>query len=466
MLKILYERINGWLEESISSASSLLPIDLDTLAILQANVNFNAGEWTYLLITEGTLQEEVKVTGISSNYLVVERGASGSTPRAFTDTALVTNTVGSDGIRDIVAASPITSNVTVAGTGIAEVTNTGDAYNVHVAPATVTGSDGIVVTGSYPDFNVALEGGSGGCCGGSGGGGGGGSGVTEVQVDSTILQANILGSILSLSLPTPTFAGAGTVVVTGSYPNFTITGGGGGGGGTTVSVGSGLVLTGDPSVNPNIAIANTGVTAGDYGGFVVNARGQITQIPVGWNPISEIVLADGGTVARLGNTATITLDNAGVAVKGIVALADELAPLDENDTESAVTPALLAAVLSSSSVGAQAAGSSTGEADALYTDVRSGTALTVSLAVGKKAIILAECEVLDGTTPLTPVAFGMGVFTAASVKLYGSKICTQSKQTIVGVINGPLASTTISLVLTAIPGGSSVQSESLSFIPI
>src|SRR5699024_6214280 len=189
----------------------------------------------------------------------------------------------------------------------------------------------------------------------------------------------------------------------------------------TVSVGSGLTLTGDPSTNPTISITNTGVQAGDYSGLVVNARGQITSIPSNFAPVSAIE-STSLEVFRTGNTVTIDVNEGSPTERGIVALSDSSSPLDPGDNETAVTPAAVLAAISSSNTGTQATATSTGEADSLYTNILSSSALQLSLPSGKRAIVMAECMVLDGAAPATPVAYCLAIFSLNNVKLYSNKI--------------------------------------------
>src|SRR5699024_2462233 len=133
--------------------------------------------------------------------------------------------------------------------------------------------------------------------------------------------------------------------------------------------------------------------------------------------------------------------------------------------ETAVTPAAVLAAISSSNTGTQATATSTGEADSLYTNILSSSALQLSLPSGKRAIVMAECMVLDGAAPATPVAYGLAILSMYNVKLYSNKIATQSKQTIIGVVSGPVESQ-ISLVTTELPTGAVVHSQSLVVMPI
>jgi hypothetical protein len=470
-LRIIYQRLAGTILTDISDVSTLLPIDLITLAAIEDAVNFGAGEWTYLTISNGSgsYVEEVKVTGTSGNNLVIVRGRSGSTPRAFTAIdAYVTNVTGEDAIKDIItqfATPPVT---TVSATGAATSALVGNNYNIYVPIPEITGSDGIDVTGSWPRYNIAFVGIGGGCCAGCGGGSGGGGGIDTLDITSDILQGSILANVLRLSLQTPAFTGAVGITVTGTYPNFTITGSAAGTGTvTSVAAGTGITVTGAPAINPTVAITNTGVTAGNYAGLVINAQGQIVTVPAGFNPLSNITADEGISVVITGGVAALTVADAAVGVDGIVALADSGSPLDPTDDATATTPKVVAAAIAAAATGGtQGNGTSTGEADASYTNTLGATNLAITLAAGKKLALFAECEMLDGGAPLTPVAFGLAIFAATGpVAVYKGKKATQSKQTIATVIVGPLTDT-IALVTTAVPGGSTIFSSSLIAIPL
>ena len=462
--KFVYHHIDGQLTADISSVATLMPLDAATLATLSGNVNFVLGEWTYLTLDNGVYAEDIKITGLSAGYAVVTRGQSGSTPQNFAavDTA-VTCRINSAAVADIVAANPSPSDTTVTGTGQAEVVKTGDNYNVHVEIPTFTGEDGIQVLGAWPLLTIGLESGACGCCGdGSGSGGGsGGGGITEVQIQSTILQGEVTDGVLTLGLTEPEFTGSDGIAVTGEWPNFNIglPGGGGGGGGTVLSVGvgTGLSLVGNPNINPVISLTNTGVTAGSYAGMAINAQGQITGLPVGFNPIS-VINVDYGNVTRTGITANITLDHADIGTPGIVPLADHTDPVDSGDTTSAVTPALLAAALGGTDT--YFGGSSTGEADGLYTNALLTTQITVNVPSGKKLLLIGDVIILNDSTPATPIEFGIAVFNTSGAALWKQKKATQSQQTILGVVSGPI-NATIGIATTALTGAT-VQSASLA----
>lgn len=466
MIKVLYTRINGYLLVDIAAVLTLLPLDTMTIATLQANVNFAGGEWTYLTIDNGVYSEEVKITGISGSYAVAVRGASGSTPRAFAALGTqVKEVVGIAAIQDIVAAAAPPPSIVIGTAGLAYNAGTVGAPIITVdAPNIVGDGSAIDVIGNWPNLEIHFNKEASGCCGE---GTAVGSGPTILSITSTILQGNITGDTLSLALASPTFTGAGGTAVTGVWPNFTITsaaGAGGSGTVTSVAVGGGLALTGNPSVNPSIAMSNTGVTAGIYGGVGINARGQIYQLPAGFSPISNIAIVDGASVSRTGGDITITFDSADVGVRGLVALADSTAPLNPADSLTAVSPALLAASLVTSTQ-SNVAGASTGEADASYTAPITSTNITLSLLAGEKAILIGDVQILSDATPLTAIAYGIGVFDTSNVRKFASKIATQSNQSLVGSISGPFSGI-IHIVTTALPAGSTIQGAHLSVIKI
>lgn len=458
MYQPLFDRIEGELTADISAVATLLPVDPQTFTLI--NESLSGANWTYLLLQSPLYTEEVKVTGTSGAFLVVERGTSLSIPRAFYEGDLVTVSVNRDAVQDIISQTPQPSDLVIEGGGAAMVSQIGNNVTVTVDPPTFVGTDGIVVTGSYPAYSIAAELAGGGCCGDDGGSTGGG-GVSQLEISGNFLQGMINGGTLQLILPPPNFTGTG-ITITGTWPNinFAVSGGGGGSGSGTVvgiSVGSGLTLTGNPAVNPNISVTNTGVTPGDYGGLVVLATGQIEQIPAGFSPVSNVTI-DNASVSRTGGTISIDLHDADVGQKGVVALAEYNGSIDGNDETTVLTPKYLKQAMQVGTL--VAAGSNTGEADSLYNNPLSSTAVTVNLAAGEKAVFMGNVTILDSTT--TPVVFGLALFNGSGSKITSNRQCAQSNQTIIGSLEGPYTGA-VTLATTSLPSGANVQGAVLTY---
>ena len=467
MLVLLFDKLLGQTTGSISSIQTSIPVDPDVAAAL-SGVDFAGGDWTYLEISDDTATEEVKAIDLAGTTLVVERGASGSTATAFDSGAYLVPKFGQDAVIDTITANPSASATTVAGAGLAAASNVDDDWTITVTAPNFAGDGGITVLGSWPNYTIALDSDSSGCCPGEGSSGSSSGGVTTVNVSSSILQGSIAGSILSLSLTAPTFSGASGVTVTGAWPNYTITGSGAGGGVGTVTqvyAGSGISITGDPTDTPTIAIANTGIAAGTYGGITVNARGQITGISGSFNPIWDVTIpGDGGSVLVSSNIATITLDDGAVGVKGIVELADSSDTFDPLEDTKPITSKILADY-GATLTGIGGAGTSAGESDGTYTNAVVASTIAVNIATGESVILIGDVVILDNTTPETPVAFGVAVFGSTSGKLYSSLIATQSKQSIVATVAGPI-NESVYIQTTAVPAGSTLQSATLAAIRI
>lgn len=471
-LKILYTKVDGSLTADISASTQVIPVDPNTLSIINANLNFAGGDWTYLTLTNEIYSEEVKVVGAAGSSLTVVRAQSGSTAQAFAaSNTTIYDHVGAAAITDIITANPSPANVTVQGQGIAQVTDTVTGgttnYNVDVQNPNFTGTDGIEITGVWPNLGFAYIGnGDVGCCGGGSGGSSGAGGVTEVTVNSSILTASITGAMLTLGLPAPTFQGAGGITVTGSWnAGYTITGAGGGGTGTVqqVNVGTGLSLSGTPTVNPTISLSNTGVAAGTYGDMTFNAQGQLTNITAGFSPVGNLTLTNGGTIVKTGSTYAITLATAAVGVQGIVALADSSSPFNAAEDTLAVTSKIVAQAVGALSASIVGNGTHAGEATSAYTNTIASTAISLTLASGEIAVLVGEVCVTD-TASGTP-SFGVAVMGATGgVVVCSSRIAAAGKQPIVAIVNGPFTTTSVAIVTTTLTGTQSVTAASLAAI--
>ena len=453
-----YYGLSGALAASIGSDSALLLVTPNLSGAI-AGTFVNGEDVTWLAISVAGIVEVVKVISVDGNVLTVERGQEGTVAHAFTLGSLVSFQLTADSILLRIPSLP--GGTTVAGQGLVEVSDNGPFnYNVNVNVPDFKGENGIVVLGQWPNIRFAFEREAGGCCGEDGDGTG--DALTNI-VGEGLAVAFVNGGIATVKVQPPVFTAGANISITGAWPNYTIAGTAGSGTVSSVGVGAGLQLTGSPNVNPTIAMQNTGVVVGTYGGVAINARGQITTVPTTFNPISIIETGTALTYARVGDKVTLTPRVAAVGVTGVVALADPDDDFDPADTTHAASPAVVAKALETL-VTADVNGVSnyTPETAADYSALIGATSTPVLLAAGQKALVQVSATMVDGTTPTTQVPFGLGVFEGATL-LKGNRLISQCNQSMTFIITGPINSA-LTLATTAVPAGSTVQSYSLSVI--
>lgn len=450
-----YYGLQGTLSAAINDSLAVLPVNNALASAIAANF-VNGSDETYLSITSANLTEVVKVTAVNGNYLTVTRHESGTTAYAFPMGSKVSFVLTAEAVYAGMDSASL--GISITGAGIAKVGETGgNTFSVEVDEPTFNGSGGISIQGSWPEFEFAYEAPEGNCCGGSGNGSGteydfSGSGIVEVYQN---------GNQVGIGVARPQFEGTG-ITITGSWPylDFTVDGGSGSGTVTSVSAGAGLSLTGSPTVNPTLAISNTGVVAGDYGGVVINARGQITAVPTGFDPVSVVAAGTNVSVDRLGDTATVNVPDGDIGVRGALALSDPTDPFDPEDDENAISPAGVAAALAElGTITAVSASYFTAELVGEYSNVVAPTAQAITVEAGKYALVIAEASIVNATTPENPENFGIAVLGSSGV-IQGNKKITQSQQSATFLITGAFADT-ITLATTAVPVGASLISYSL-----
>lgn len=446
--------VRGQLALAASSVATIIRVDASLAGAIVASGFANGVDETYLSIQSVNAYEVVKVTAVNGQDLTVVRGID-TTAQAFPIGATLEHVVTAQGI--IATIGPITSVVQITGDGLAEVTNpSGENWNVSVPVPNFLGTGGVSVLGTYPNMTFAYTPAD--CCGDEEGVGV--VGITSME-GSGIATAYAAAGVGYVAVSPPVFTGIG-VTITGAWPNYTFeVGVGAGGTVTSVGAGPGLTLTGVPTINPTISITNTGVVAGTYGGVGINARGQITAVPVGFNPISTISTTLPLTHVRTDANEALAINNAAIGLVGAVALVDHTDPFNAADVSNAMTPAATAVALATVKTPlVEAASAYLGEADASYVNTISGSNISVDIPAGRKAIIYAEVTMLDGVAPETPIGFGLAVFNSTPAKIKSNRIVTQCTQQMSFVVDGPLT-TTLSIVTTAVPAGASVISYSL-----
>lgn len=457
-----YYGLSGTTQSALDESNTFVQVSAAFSGTLVSGGFVNNEDETYLLISSAGKSEVVKVTAIEGTLLTIEREQSGTLP--------IPHPLGAT-IAFVLTAEAVSNNVVVDIDIVSENENMltierdGNVFSLNIDSPTFTGERGIDIIGKWPDITIDYTAPEGNCCGGGSSSSGGGA-INGIEGEG-IVHVNVNGSgVATVNVDPPYFNGSGGISISGEWPyyNFEVAGGGGGGGTvTSVSAGAGLTLTGSPSVNPTLAITNTGVTPGDYGGIQINGRGQVTAVPATLNPISIAVAGSGISISRLSDAVTITSTDGAVGVRGALALADDSDDFDPLDDVNAVSPAYLDMVLTGiSKVSIASTSYSLSEMFADYSNAIGGTAQSLVLTTGQKAFILAEATMLNASTPATPVNFGIGVLSASAV-IGGNKKMTQSQQSITFMLTGPF-NDTIALATTAVPSGSTVISYGLTAI--
>lgn len=462
-----YHRLTGKLTENVASDSTVIAVNAAMAAAI-ADTFVNGSDVAFFALSTPSAYEVVRVYGIDGNLLSVIRGEDGTTAQAFPIGATVAYVVSATGvIMEFLELGGGSSNgnVVITGSGLANVSEDDPGvFNVNVQPPSIDGVAGIEVIGAWPNLQIAYAGGE--CCGGGGDGySGGGSSDIGVQT-SGIISGSYYAGTLYLGVPEPQFYGNG-IEITGSWPylSFSLAPGTGQGSVTSVSVGAGLTLTGNKFVNPTLSITNTGVSAGVYGDIEFNSRGQVVNVAPDFNPVSEILSSDGTvTLTRLGGTYNIDITPAAIGVPGVVALADETDDFDPADNTNAATPAVIAKALQSFAIPELAgAGTYASEADGSYTNTLGGSATALELAAGEKALITANATARVLADPTQVVSYGLAVFNATPAKVQGNAIIPQNQQTLQFIMEGPFNGA-LSIVTTALPGGTSVTGYNLAVV--
>lgn len=454
----------GYLDQALPIASTTLFVDSLFFNYVSSALNFGVGDYFYLSISEGVNYEEIKVTNKGVNYLVVTRAQGGTTAKNFTVLAAYSTALNKAGVLDISLGNTPVAGFVVTADGQATVDESpAGTFNVHVPNITIQGLAGLEVSKIGQTYQLGISADL--LC--SGGDGSGSTSDISI-IGAGIAAVSLSAGVYTINVPAPVFTGVG-VSVTGTWPNLTITGGGGAGGGTVTSVGagSGLSITGGPTVNPTVNLNNTlpGVVSTDDIDF--NAKGQATRIDPEYNPISILTPTAPLSVSRALGNVTISVVESAEGVVGVVALADSAAPLNPTDATTAVTPKLLSSVISDLAGGSITGGQSySGEADASYTNTVPTTAVTLDLASGEKAVVIANITVQDPIAPATAQQYGMAVFSSSgSARLQSNKSITQNSQTMIFVLTGPFTDALV-LKTTALTGTVAVASQSLMAIKV
>lgn len=451
-----YYGLVGKLANTLDSVGNTLVVDPN--AAIRLSDFVNGTDETWLILRSGPVSEVVRVTAVNGTYLTADRGQEGTLAQPFPAGSEIAYILTTTAVLQEVGTVLPTQISLEPDEPLLTLTLVGpNNYLLGSNTPSIVGVGTIDVMGEWPNLEISYTPPADACCGG--GSSGGGSGDIQLYGDGIVETTDFGGGSWGIYAPAVQLSSGAGISVSGTFPNFTISATSTGGV-SSVAAGAGLQLTGSPTVNPTLSMANTGVVPGDYGGFVINARGQITAVPAGFNPISSIVAEGALNMSRAGGVVTLTVDDAGVGVPGVVALADSTA-YDPDDDTNAITPAGVATALETL-ITANVNGNSAyiGDADGEYTNVISGATAAISLEAGQKGLVIAEVTVIDPGAPTVPPVYGIGVFNSLPARVQSNRKIPQCQQSMSFVIEGPI-NTSFSLITTDL-GSATLVSYSMS----
>ena len=146
--------LQGTLAAALSSGGTVLTVDSESMGLLRCRLA--DGNHSYLLISNASGYEVVKLVDVQNTTATIVRGQDGTTARAFTAGSKVEFVLGDAAVQDIINEK-LLGQVHLTGTGVAQVTKLGpNTYNIFVPPITiVSASTDIIVEGEYPAFVIS-----------------------------------------------------------------------------------------------------------------------------------------------------------------------------------------------------------------------------------------------------------------------------------------------------------------------
>ena len=211
-----------------TTLSSAVTSSATSITVADGSVfpSISGSEYFYVTLEDASQNIEIiKVTAVSSNTLTVTRGQESTTARAFASGDKAENRLTAGGLNDVATQADTDTDTTyTAGSGLS-LTGTEFANTAPDQTVALTGAGATSISGTYPNFTIT-------------------STDTNTDTDTTYTAGSglsLTGTEFANTAPDQTVAltGAGTTTITGTYPNFTITGAG-----TTYTAGTGITLTG------------------------------------------------------------------------------------------------------------------------------------------------------------------------------------------------------------------------------
>lgn len=439
----------------LSPSTTVMKLPAAAAAQLLAAIGAS-GNFTTFSLSNGVVSEIVYATGVSGVNVTIQRAQEGTTAQTFSAGTIVRFVWTEVSIQDI--ASGGSTGISITGGGQATVTGGPFNWNITVPAGNLSAGTGISVTGTWPNITITNT-----------SPGGGGGGITTITGSGQAIVTAITGGF-NVNVPTPTLSAGAGIAISGTWPALTITNSapavGGTGTVTSVAAGSGIAITGDPTVNPTISLSPSGVTAGTYGGIAVDTFGRVTNITAGL--ITSVTSLNTSLVVGTPTLGSVTLNiiDSTTAAKGIIQKAVNTAAASSNaaDTTTCVTPSGVAAVLA-----AQTPVTIIGDtaniplASSAYTTSLIISSTALNLVAGKTALVTVTCEMQDSVVPTNIPNFGIGLFSGATFLDGISDNVPSAVRTLTVKIVGPFTGV-VRAATTAPAGTFTVQSKSITVV--
>lgn len=382
--------LSGLTAAPIQPSTVTLSIDPGLAAALALALQ---GGYTYAELSFDDVTEFVRVSNVVGATVSIVRARDGTTAMAFPAGAMLSVELIPSAIEAIIVQANLAPTVVSSIHPALQVLGSGPAFTLNLDTAMLAlpppASDPIA-------SGLSVDAG----------------GIVQVVVDSD-------GLSFTVSVQEPLFSGDSNISVSGSWPlyNLSFTGAPGNPGTVEqIAAGTGLTVTGSPTVSPTLELTNTAVVAGDYAGSQIDSKGRTTGMPVPpgptSGPICELLVA--GTphavaavslerTAGAGWRTTLDIARASTAQDGfgLIKLASPSVshsndPANEID---AVSPAGLNAALAAFAPKVSGAfnGFSVGEPPAAYSVV--GAVASGALVAGERYIIMGFAAFHDSVTP-------------------------------------------------------------------
>lgn len=147
--------ICGILTAEASSIANILAIDANSIGKLETILG--SGDWTYLRIDMGAYVEVVRVAGVGTSSVVVDRGIDGTSAAVHAKGATIEYILTAQAVLDMTQQSDSAGNTIVAQLPLHATTDAG-ITTISIDPLALTSDDGsLEVVGTYPKLSISID---------------------------------------------------------------------------------------------------------------------------------------------------------------------------------------------------------------------------------------------------------------------------------------------------------------------